>query len=114
MFERGIAISPDIDQSNGIYVFRSTGTAGASWNFAARPVVEHNDVAGAGDHLEDKEFIAADANPGSPFRDRVYVTWTRFAADGTAYILSSHSAAPHRRLDRRLSRPPTIRRSSPR
>jgi hypothetical protein len=92
MFKRGSAVSPDIDQSNGMYVFRSTGTAGASWNFTARPVVEHNDVAGAGDHLEDKEFIAADANPRSPFRDRVYVTWTRFAADGTAYILASHSA----------------------
>jgi hypothetical protein len=91
-FKRGITISPDADQSNGIYVYRSTGTAGASWNFAGHPVVEHNDVAGAGDHLEDKEFIAADANASSPFRDRIYVTWTRFAADGTAYILSSHSA----------------------
>jgi BNR repeat-like domain len=28
--------------------------------------------------LNDKEWIAVDANPASPFRDRVYVTWTRF------------------------------------
>ena len=28
--------------------------------------------------LNDKEWIAVDANPSSPFRDRVYVTWTRF------------------------------------
>lgn len=28
--------------------------------------------------LNDKEWIAADANPSSPFRDRVYVSWTRF------------------------------------
>jgi hypothetical protein len=28
--------------------------------------------------LNDKEWIAADANAGSPFRDRVYVTFTRF------------------------------------
>jgi hypothetical protein len=28
--------------------------------------------------LNDKEWIAADSNPTSPFRDRVYVTWTRF------------------------------------
>ncbi|GAC1686323.1 MAG: sialidase family protein [Candidatus Dormibacteraceae bacterium] len=28
--------------------------------------------------LNDKEWIAADSHPGSPFRDRVYVTWTRF------------------------------------
>jgi hypothetical protein len=28
--------------------------------------------------LNDKEWIAADANAASPFRDRVYVSWTRF------------------------------------
>ncbi len=28
--------------------------------------------------FNDKEWIAADANGSSPFRDRVYVTWTRF------------------------------------
>jgi hypothetical protein len=28
--------------------------------------------------LNDKEWIAVDRNVGSPFRDRVYVTWTRF------------------------------------
>ena len=28
--------------------------------------------------FNDKEWIAADANASSPFRDRVYVTWTRF------------------------------------
>ncbi len=28
--------------------------------------------------VNDKEWIAADSNVSSPFRDRVYVTWTRF------------------------------------
>ena len=28
--------------------------------------------------LNDKEWIAVDHNPASPFRDRVYVTWTRY------------------------------------
>ena len=28
--------------------------------------------------LNDKEWIAVDSNPASPFRDRIYVTWTRF------------------------------------
>src|SRR3989442_4084077 len=28
--------------------------------------------------FNDKEWIAADSNSSSPFRDRVYVTWTRF------------------------------------
>lgn len=28
--------------------------------------------------LNDKEWIAVDSQPDSPFRDRIYVTWTRF------------------------------------
>jgi hypothetical protein len=28
----------------------------------------------------------------SPFRDRIYVAYTAFAADGTAYIYEAHSA----------------------
>ena len=28
--------------------------------------------------LNDKEWIVADSNPNSPFRDRIYLSWTRF------------------------------------
>ena len=84
--------SPNPDQSSAFYVFRSTGNGGASWNFPGRPVVEHNDVAGAGAVLQDKQLMTVDNNVSSPFRDRVYVTWTEFAADGTAYIYEAHSA----------------------
>ncbi len=40
--------------------------------------------------FNDKEWIAADANSGSPFRDRVYLTWTRFVfnARNGAYVQS--------------------------
>jgi hypothetical protein len=40
--------------------------------------------------LNDKPWIAVDANPTSPFRDRVYVTWTRFifSAGTGAYVQS--------------------------
>ena len=35
--------------------------------------------------------MTVDNNAHSPFRDRIYVTWTEFAADGTAYIYEVHS-----------------------
>lgn len=92
LFSRGSAVSPNPDQSSGLYVFRSTGTSGASWNFPARAVAQHSDVAGAGDFLLDKQLMTVDASTTSRFRDRVYVTWTTFAADGTSYIYSAHSS----------------------
>ena len=91
-FKRGSGVTEDPDQSSGIYVYRSTATNGASWNFTARPAAEHDDVAGAGDFLLDKPLITVDDGMHSPFRDRVYVTWTTFAADGTAYINEASSA----------------------
>ena len=91
MFMRGTAVSNNPDQSSAFYVFRSTGSGGASWNFPARPVVEHNDVAGAGDVLLDKQYMTVDATKGSPFQDRIYVTWTLFDADGTSYIFGAFS-----------------------
>ena len=40
--------------------------------------------------FNDKEWIAVDSNPTSPFRDHVYVTWTRFVFNGHtgAYVQS--------------------------
>jgi hypothetical protein len=92
LFNRGSTVSPNPDQSSSFYVYRSTGTNGASWNFPGRPVAEHSDVGGAGDFLLDKQLLTVDNHTGSPFRDRVYVTWTTFAADGTGYIYSAYSA----------------------
>src|SRR3954447_3835667 len=91
-FLRGLTASSNPDQSSAFYVFRSTGTNGASWNFPGRPVAENNDVAGVGDVLLDKQLLTVDNSRTSRFRDRVYVTWTTFAADGTGYIYEAHSA----------------------
>jgi hypothetical protein len=91
VFNRGNSVSPNQDQSSAFYVFRSTGNNGASWNFPGRPVAENNDVAGAGNVLEDKQLLTVDNHRGSPFQDRVYVTWTEFAADGTGLIWESFS-----------------------
>ena len=92
VFNRGSGVSPNPDQSSAFYVFRSTGNNGASWNFPGRPVVEYNDTAGSGAVLLDKNYLTVDNHVGSPFQDRVYVTWTTFAADGTAYIYEAHSS----------------------
>ena len=91
-FNRGAATSPNPDQSSAFYVYRSTGTNGASFDFPGRPVTTHNDTAGVGNFLLDKQLMTVDNHRGSPFADRIYVTWTTFAADGTGYIYAAHSA----------------------
>ncbi len=92
VFNRGSAVSANPDQSSAFLVFRSTGTNGASWNFPGRPAATHDDTAGAGNFLLDKQLLTVDANPRSPFRDRVYLSWTTFADDGTGYIYEAYSA----------------------
>lgn len=89
MFMRGQPTTNNPDFSSGIYVFRSTLNNGASWNFPARPVTEDFDVKGT--TLLDKPYMTVDNNPSSPFRDRIYVTWTFFDADGSAYIWEASS-----------------------
>jgi hypothetical protein len=89
VFMRGLSTSNNPDQSSAIYVFRSTGDAGASWNFPGRPAVETFTT--NPNVLTDKPYMTVDNNPSSPFRDRIYVTWTQFAADGSAYIYEVHS-----------------------
>jgi hypothetical protein len=90
VFMRGPAgVTNNPDTSSAVYVFRSTGDAGASWNFTGHPAIETFDSTGA--VLTDKPYMAIDDSPTSPFRDRIYVTWTQFAADGTGYIYEVHS-----------------------
>ena len=91
VFQRGPDVTQNPDESSAFYVFRSTGTNGASWEFPARPVSEFNDPTGEGTTLLDKEYLAIDNHRGSPFQDRLYVTWTLFAADGTGYIYEAYS-----------------------
>jgi hypothetical protein len=92
VFQRGKGTTNNPDASSAFYVFRSTGNSGASWNFPGRPVAENNDVAGIGAVLLDKPYMTVDNRVGSPFQDRIYVTWTLFAADGTAKIYEANSA----------------------
>jgi hypothetical protein len=92
VFNRGVPTTQNPDQSSAFLVFRSTGNGGASWNFPGRYVTSFFDPTGTGNVLEDKQLLTVDNNTRSPFRDRVYVTWTLFAADGTGYIYESYSS----------------------
>jgi hypothetical protein len=91
MFMRGAGVTSNPDLSSAFFVFRSTGNGGASWNFPGRPVAQSPAVDGSDQPFLDKEYIAVDDHSGSPFQDRVYVTWTTFATDGSAYIYEAHS-----------------------
>jgi hypothetical protein len=93
VFNRGVPVTSNPDLSSALLVLRSTGNAGASYTFPARVVTEQPDITGTGlQPFLDKQLLTVDNHRRSPFRDRVYVTWTTFAADGTAYIYESHSA----------------------
>ncbi|HKD17122.1 MAG TPA: hypothetical protein VKG23_04565, partial [Thermoanaerobaculia bacterium] len=91
VFNRGAGTSPNADASSGFMIMRSTQNNGGSWNFPGRYTTSFFDPAGTTGVLEDKALMAIDDNVSSPFRDRIYVTWTEFAADGTAYIYEVHS-----------------------
>jgi hypothetical protein len=92
LFNRGGGTSPNPDQSSAFVVMRSTQNNGASWNFPGRYTRASFDPSGTSGVLEDKELIAVDDHASSPFRDRIYITWTEFAADGTGYIYETHSS----------------------
>jgi len=96
LFNRGSGASANADQSSAFVVFRATQNSGASWNFPGRYTTVAFDppvdpVTGTADVLEDKAMITIDDNIHSAYRDRIYVTWTEFAEDGTAYIYEVHS-----------------------
>ena len=101
MFMRGSATTPNPDLSSAFFVFRSTeqrrrvvelpGTPGRpelrTWHGEDAPFL-------------DKQLMTVDNHVGSPFQDRVYVTWTTFDVDGTAYIWEAWSNDYARALQR--------------
>ena len=93
LFNRGTPATGNPDQSSTFVLFRATQNGGASWNFTGRYSVPFLfDPQGTSGALQDKALMAIDDNVRSPYRDRIYVTWTAFAADGTAYIYEVHSS----------------------
>jgi hypothetical protein len=93
-FNRGSGVSDNPDYSSGVYVYRSTGNGGASWTFPGTPVATSFSptTPASGVPLIDKPYMTIDNHKNSPFRDRIYVSYTNFAADGTAYIYEAWSS----------------------
>lgn len=94
VFNRGAGTTQDPDVSSGVLVFRSAN-GGASWDFPGRVALssyEPNPFFPNGVVLEDKPLMTIDNNPSSPFRDRIYITWTSFTVDFNAYINEVYSA----------------------
>jgi hypothetical protein len=89
-FMRGTPTTNNPDFSSGIFMFRSTQNNGASWNFVGRPVAQDFDTTGATEL--DKPYMTVDNHVGSKFRDRIYVTYTLFGADGSALIYEAFSS----------------------
>ena len=92
VFERGSTTTDNPDSSSAIYLLRSTQNSGASFNFPAHPVVTNYVPVSPATSLLDKPYMTIDDNVASPFRDRIYVTWTYFASDGSAKIYEAHSS----------------------
>jgi hypothetical protein len=90
-FNRG-STSDTPSNASGIFVYRSAD-GGASWSFDGDPVTVVQGTEAEDIGLEDKEWMTVDANPDSPFRDRVYVTWSRFNFGfSSSTIMESHSS----------------------
>jgi hypothetical protein len=72
---------------NTVTVNRGTFDAGGSLTWGAPTFINATTSPSA---FNDKEWIAADSHASSPYRDRVYVTWTRFVfAAGTGNYVQS-------------------------
>jgi hypothetical protein len=90
-FNRGVTSDLGGDHS-GIFVYRSAN-GGASWTFPGDPVVQDDGLGAVG--LNDKEWMTVDTSSGSSFRDRVYVTWSRYSSDFSAAVISESHSTDH-------------------
>ena len=82
VFNRGTTSDLGGDAS-AFFVFRSAD-GGASWSFPGSPVVQSDGTGADGIGLLDKEYMTIDGGAASPYRDRIYTTWTQYSPDFTS------------------------------
>jgi hypothetical protein len=79
-------IALDRQGQSQIALSRSTN-GGKTWK---RPV-DASTTANGNNSFQDKEWLAVDRTPQSPFKNRVYVTWTSIRNNGTTTIMFAQS-----------------------
>ena len=92
---------------NTVTVNKGTFAAGGALGWSAPTFINATTSPAV---FNDKEWIAADANATSPFRDRVYVSWTRFLFNpkSGAYVQSPISFASSSNGGRTFTAPKSI------
>src|SRR5262249_7075600 len=91
MFNRGNAVSANPGTSRALYVFRSSRSGGAGWNSRGGRGAELDVTKGDSGALLDKQYLTIDDTHGSPFQDRLYVTWTLYDDQGNGYLWEAYS-----------------------
>src|SRR4051794_3555883 len=93
LINRGRPTTNNPDASSALVVYRSTQNGGASPDFPRPDVPASAAVAATGiPPFLDKQLMTVDNHVGSPYQDRIYVSWTEFASDGSAFIYEAYSA----------------------
>jgi hypothetical protein len=88
-FSQILIFSVDNNFKGDAIIVNSTSDGGAT--FSPGRVLKKDLNAGPLGRFEDKEFIACDANLGSPFRDNVYVAWDTFQGANHGKLLFARS-----------------------
>ena len=79
VFNRGS--TSDLGGDGSAFIVFRSADGGASWSFPGSIVTQSDGTGADGIGLLDKEYMTIDTGAQSPFRDRIYVTWTQYSAD---------------------------------
>ena len=74
----------DLGGDGSAFLLFRSADGGASWSFPGSIVAESDGTGADGIGLLDKEYMTIDTNAKSPFKDRIYVTWTQYSPDFTS------------------------------
>ena len=95
VFDRGFPTDetgPDSPFGASAFQLYRSADGGASWSFPGDYVASTPGGEGESDIVVlDKEYMSIDANKNSPYRDRIYVSWTQYETDNSNAIYLAYS-----------------------